>query len=729
MYVFDLEVFPNYFLAMFVNTKTETITSFEMENVEELKEFLKQEDLLLIGYNSKHYDSIILSQIISDNVKTCEDIYRLSLHIVSGKARKDETLKKLFYKENSWGDVDLMQIKPPMFSGKVFDWSLKKHQIRMKWKNVQDLPYQYDKNLTSGEKTEVIEYCKNDVLSTSALADNFDELGVFDVALSIKKMYPFVKNKPFYVSHASLGSEIMKTLYRKAANVSYIDRFRKPKEIIFNPKQQINQNITFNNPENIKALEYLKSLPHENVNNIVNVGGRVSNRGCTEWGKKHLKDVRFFAHDVAFRIGVGGIHTDFPQGSHSGNLMDFDVTSYYPSLIAQTKRSPIGLTNEWLDQYLDPYHRRVEFKKQGNKQAADVMKIVINSVYGQLNYPLSDSYDPSFQIQVTLNGQLFLIMLGEMFSNAGFRILSANTDGITIDVGDRKQEAIDVGKQWEEISGHKLEASEYSKYVSRSVNDYFAVKKEGGIKKKGFFVTTSGFSPSVIPDGVIEHFVNGTDIEEFVNSKTNIFDFIYAGQAVKGSVVKWKNEILQRNNRWYKSTKGESIYYFVTRNNEEKRQQLSGSEHCVPVNKIETTEIPNDLDSTFYIEEIKKIIHGIEQELPTTRKDTSELLYHAIKLQDQGLTPQPKGRKYKPKANLPGRIPEEKTEVNLESYPWFLYNGVGVVTGKAFKTVAIDIDNVGRARFSGLFKHTQKSASSAKSVGHRRGRQFSKCMI
>ena len=97
-------------------------------------------------------------------------------------------------------------------------------------------------------------------------------------------------------------------------------------------------------------------------------------------------------------MGVGGIHTDFPQRHIVGNLMDFDVTSYYPSLIKQINRSPLGLTNEWIKQFVDPYTKRVQFKQNGDKLSADVMKIVINSVYGQLNYPNSDSFDPRIQL-------------------------------------------------------------------------------------------------------------------------------------------------------------------------------------------------------------------------------------------------------------------------------------------------------------------------------------------
>ena len=61
--------------------------------------------------------------------------------------------------------------------------------------------------------------------------------------------------------------------------------------------------------------------------------------------------------------------------------------------------------------------------------------------------------------------------------------------------------------------------------------------------------------------------------------------------------------------------------------------------------------IPDDLDYIYYTAEAEKVVSGIESNLPSTRKDTGELLYQAKKLAEQGLTTLPKGRKDSPKAN------------------------------------------------------------------------------
>ena len=122
--------------------------------------------------------------------------------------------------------------------------------------------------------------------------------------------------------------------------------------------------------------------------------------------------------------------------------------------------------------------------------------------------------------------------------------------------------------------------------------------------------------------------------------------------------------------------------------------------------------IPNDLNRQYYVDEALKVIGNIDNGIPSTRLDTNELLYTANKLHKMGLTVQPKGRADSPKANLPGAIPTTRGKINLDDYPWYKYNGVGAITGKAFNTIALDIDHLDEANNSGLFKHTQRS------VGH-----------
>jgi ABC-type oligopeptide transport system substrate-binding subunit len=60
-YVYDLESYPNCFIAIFKKLKVNCDGEFKiftLENILELKTFLNQEQLTLIGYNNFKFDSI-----------------------------------------------------------------------------------------------------------------------------------------------------------------------------------------------------------------------------------------------------------------------------------------------------------------------------------------------------------------------------------------------------------------------------------------------------------------------------------------------------------------------------------------------------------------------------------------------------------------------------------------------------------------------------------------------
>jgi len=239
-------------------------------------------------------------------------------------------------------------------------------------------------------------------------------------------------------------------------------------------------------------------------------------------------------------------------------------------------------------------------------------------------------------------------------------------------------------------------------------SSYFELSHHYTDLLEGFLNVTSGLQPSVIPNAVIAYYTEGKDVDDYVRSRTDIHEFIRAGQAQKGASVTWRNEPLQCNNRWYYSTDGSPIFQ---QKKEGGRHLLSASDHCVPVNHLPDSRVPDDLDFDYYVDEAKKIINGIDNQLGSATKTTEDLLYHARTLQDQGLSVLPKGRKHQPKANLPGKIPTEKPTTKLDDYPWYQYNGIGILTGKHFNVLAIDVDNLERAKRSGLFDHTGKSKS------------------
>ena len=160
--------------------------------------------------------------------------------------------------------------------------------------------------------------------------------------------------------------------------------------------------------------------------------------------------------------------------------------SYYPYIILNLGLAPQHLGEQFLNVYRTIVDRRIEAKRAGNKSVADSLKIVVNGTFGKLGNMYSIIYSPDLLFQVTLTGQLTLLLLIERLELAGIRVVSANTDGIVIKCPrplkamDQRLLRIRIRYSFEPDSG-------FGALFSRDVNNYIAIKKDGKIKSKGAY--------------------------------------------------------------------------------------------------------------------------------------------------------------------------------------------------------------------------------------------------
>ena len=144
--------------------------------------------------------------------------------------------------------------------------------------------------------------------------------------------------------------------------------------------------------------------------------------------------------------------------------------------------------------YRSIVERRLKAKKDGNKVEADTLKITINGSFGKFGSKYSALYAPDLMLQVTLSGQLSLLMLIERLElGLESPVVSGNTDGILIKYPEEKRELMNsIIKQWEVETGFTTEETpRYSAVFSRDVNSYVAVKTDGKAKTKGTYSEAS----------------------------------------------------------------------------------------------------------------------------------------------------------------------------------------------------------------------------------------------
>lgn len=189
-YVYDIESYPNYFLCVFKPLGEQRYEHFTHQDLDGLIEFLDRPDLTLVGYNNHKFDDVILKLIAGEQASSPQAIFRFVTLLIDGE-KPEGILKKALYLDTPWRSIDLLQI---MGQGAG---SLKVNQVRLKWKNVQELPIPPGTVLSEEQKTIVFDYCCNDVASTEALYHAFNAkrllavgCGLGDKLLHYKQLLP-----------------------------------------------------------------------------------------------------------------------------------------------------------------------------------------------------------------------------------------------------------------------------------------------------------------------------------------------------------------------------------------------------------------------------------------------------------------------------------------------------------------------------------------------------------
>ena len=207
---------------------------------------------------------------------------------------------------------------------------------------------------------------------------------------------------------------------------------------------------------------------------------------------------------------------------------------------------------------------------------AQVLKIVINSIYGKLGYEAGDICDRLAVLQVTINGQLMIMMLCESLELAGIEVVSANTDGIVVKLHKRNKEKFEqIANNWKELTKLDADSEEYKAYINRDINNYCIQELNGKISYKGALNPymyavdlQKGYDMPIVAKAVVDYFLNGKPVLETFYEATNILDFCKTQNVNRKFVVIYtKNgsaEIMQHNNRYYVCNNGgiiEKVYF------------------------------------------------------------------------------------------------------------------------------------------------------------------------
>lgn len=593
--VFDSEVYPNYVLFAFRGLESKKAIYFEMDNepcgesinLGKLRWVLQHN--CIINFNGRKFDFVIAALAL--NGCDSEQLWKATEMLIKYQMRPQDVLAKFkapkLGKINQIDMIDITALSP----------GLKVCAGRLHAKRMQDLPFVPGTYLSMNQIKILFMYCFNDLDNTELLYRSL--LEQIAIREDTGKLYglDLRSHSDPQMAEAIISSELKRITGQKYFKPSVL-----PEGTWYN--YQIPRFVQFQTPMLNGVLDKIR-----------NAVFRVNPLDGTIIMPKELSEFTVDIADGKYQMGIGGLHSTEKRMCETADdeyfIADTDVTSYYPRLIINAGIYPENLGVDFISVFSSIVDQRVAAKKAGNAVVAECLKIVVNGTFGKLGSWYSIMYAPNLMIQVTITGQLSLLMLIEAFELAGIRVLSANTDGIVVKCH-RSKEALfnSIVKAWEKHTGFDTEEVRYKGIYSKDVNNYFAVyekpQKGKQFKLKGVYSETAPKKNAVNEiciDAAMAFMSSGADIPTTIRTCHRLQKFTTM-RRVKGGGVK-DGIYLGKIIRWYYSTEAQGEIISAESGN-----KVARTDNAKPCMEL-PDELPADIDYQWYINETNKILADI----------------------------------------------------------------------------------------------------------------------
>lgn len=612
--IYDAECYPNFFCVSFKCPETEKVVYFERSprsdfNDEHLRWMMFR--FCTVGFNSFAYDVCMV--FAAAQGFSCLRLKELSDALISGGMRPREAQKEFGFRIpfDVLNQIDLIEVAP-------LQGSLKLYAARMQAARLQDLPFEHTQYLDE-EQAEIVKYYNiNDDDNTILLYKELLPEIKLREALGKEYNQDLRSRSDAQIAEAVIASELTKVTGRYPG---------KPKADVLSVRYEAPQWVGYVSQELRDIVDAIEqaTFPLDGSGSPMWPEG-LGERERTKSGYTYVLKIRI--GDSVYKLGMGGLHSSEQNVSHIATadtlLIDRDVASYYPRIILNEGLHPAHLGVAFLHVYDGIVVKRLTAKAAGIKTTANTLKIVINGGFGKFGNMYSLLYSPKLLLQVTITGQLALLMLIEMIQFHGIPVVSGNTDGIVIKCPvDRYDDLNAVIKLWEQVTGFETEETRYKALYCRDVNNYFAVKEKGenngkfladrlGVKIKGSYAEVGSALNSVLSknpehlicsDAVLYAITQGTPVRETIEACRDIRRFTTV-RKVNGGAEK-NGVFIGKIIRWYYA-KGETgqIRYIKTGN------AVPKSEGAKPLMDL-PPEFPSDIDFDWYVEQAEDTLEKI----------------------------------------------------------------------------------------------------------------------
>jgi len=644
--VFDIECVGDWFLVYFKQVDSGKKRYFEMYDGHPLDRqnvIRVLRNHTIIGFNSLNYDVPMLRAALRQGV-TNKMLKQMNDAIIGRQLRHWQTEREFNLPKIDWLDhIDLIEPAPSVNVG------LKLYGGRLHSKRIQDLPFDPDElmfNGTPGKREEAIIYCENDLDTTIDLYRHIAPQ--IELRESMSKQYGVdVRSKSdAQIAEAVIKSELERqglSVYKPEFPSDYSFKYDPPSFLEYQT-EQMQEVFDIVTSATFRLKKTRVKDDDESSDDPSDGSGGVKIKVSGVEMPAEIKKLRVKMGGSTYKMGIGGLHSTEKRISHYADdeyiLKDADVASYYPAVILTCELYPEHLGYSFLsiykkirDERVAAKHRASAIKKEiaaikgedtlrarlaeleteliARETEASTKKVTTNGAFGKLGSKYSFLYSPKLMLQVTITGQLVLLMLIESLELAGISVISANTDGIVSRIHKNKVDLYhSIISDWEKRTGFEMEFAEYASLHSASVNSYIAIKPDGSVKQKGLyaFVGSKGSPAEKNPknhiciDAVIAYLTKGTPLDETIEWCPDIRRFLSV-QRVKGG-AEFEGQYLGKVARWYRSSRSTSCIKYAT--GDKQGDKVSMSDNAMPM--MELSGLPDDLDYPWYISQSRKML-------------------------------------------------------------------------------------------------------------------------
>ena len=419
---YDIEVFKHNSFVVFKDINKKEVGLFH-NDFNGISELIKNK--VLVGYNNHFYDDKILGNML--NGYTPERIKEINDEIIAGNRQyyRNKEIKRTL---DCFQQIDVSKPSLKRVEGNAGKMILE-----------SSVDFTIDRALSPKELLEAIDYCRYDVDMT------------IDIYKRRKKSY-FMPKWSLVERLNNLNAEKWNTT-TISANVLTDKPLRKWSSI------RLHKDV--NKLDHEKNIEMLNLVP-EKVKEL--------------WLNKDKGAVTIEEFNCNIEFGFGGLHGVHKKKQDVKDVKLLDVTSMYPSILLN-----INGLGDATKTYSDILEERKQVKHK-DKVLSDALKLVLNSVYGNLNNQYSLLYDTNKQKSVCFYGQIALYDLCKRLSKS-CEIININTDGVAFTTD--SEEYLDIWKDWEKDFNLTLEEDRFEHFIQKDVNNYVAIDSSESVKTKG----------------------------------------------------------------------------------------------------------------------------------------------------------------------------------------------------------------------------------------------------